>query len=905
MSPNELLRRLKFWLKREEVTRELEEEMRFHVEMRAERLREAPRDRTRVLVEPRARIRHDAAHTAARQRFGNTTTLQQRSRDMWGFGRLEDLRSDVRFAFRRLALRPAFTAAVVGVMAIGIGATTAMFSAVDAALLRPLPFRDPEQLAVLHVSIRFDDPAEKTSSRDRNFYSTDVDSMKTTFSDVASYGSGAFDLADPEHPLHLNVGVVTTNFFQTLGVQPLVGRAFVAGEGKDGSRKVVILSHGLWQREYGARDIKGLKVTLAQELYDVVGVMPAGFSFPRESDVWIPMAIPHTMATLRPFVGGSINSTTLGRLRPGISVADASARLMARWQQIRNAQPASGEDYVTKGLIESGPAVPLQQALVGDRKTALLVLLGATGLLLLVACVNVTNLLLSHAQARAREISVRQVLGATRTRIVRQLLTESVVLSLGGAILGTLLAPFALGMITVLMPKSLAGLSPAHIDLRILAFAALLALITGVAFGLWPALGSARRDNSDVIKSGGGHGSTSARGGRARRLLVGAELALTTALLIGAGLMLQSFRQVMSRGTGMLPPHVGTMQLSFPRTAGREADRKRRMEEILNRFAGMSDIAAAGFVNDLPLGSDSKMSLRLDIKGAVPLTTSKDPLSVMTRWISATGGYFPAMGIKLLRGRLFTERDGPNAPKVAIISERMARTYWPGQEALGRTFTMPLMNVPTTIVGIVADVRDYKLEQDPQMQLYQSAYAVTPTTAALVVRSDLPERELLARMQAVVRVVDPAQAVFALRMMDDVVDISVAPRRTNTVLITAFALVALALASVGIYAVVSYGVSHRSRELGIRSALGASGSNLLQMISQEMVWVVVLGIAAGLGGAWALAKTLESLVYGVSVHDPVTFIVVPLVLMIPVIVATILPARRVLWVDPSVVMRAD
>ncbi|MEP6834411.1 MAG: ABC transporter permease [Gemmatimonas sp.] len=900
-------RRVWYFLRRDQVTRDLEEEMRIHVELRAESLRRLRRDEsTAIDASSHSRsFANDPAYTDARQRFGNTTQHHQRSQDMWGFGRLEDLNSDVRFAVRRLAQRPAFTVAVVGVMAIGIGATTAMFSAVDAALLRPLPFRKPEQLAVLNVSIKFEDPAGKLSLGNRGFYSTDADSMKTTFSDVATYGAGALDLADPEHPFHLNVGVVTTNFFQTLGVQPLVGRAFVAGEGKEGVTKVVMLSYGIWQRVYGGRDVKGLKITMAQESHEVIGVMPAGFSFPRESDVWIPMSIPHTTASFRAF-GGSINATTIGRLQPGIDVAAASARLMARWQQIRSAQPPNGEDFVTRDLIEKGAATPLQQTLVGDRKTALLVLLGATGLLLLVACVNVTNLLLSHAQARAREISVRQVLGATRTRIVRQLLTESVVLALGGAILGTLVAPLALGMITVLMPKSLAGLSPAHIDLRILAFATLLALFTGIAFGLWPALGSARNDNSDVIKSGGGHGSTSARGGRARRLLVGAELALTTALLIGSGLMLQSFRALMSRETGMLPPHVGTMQLSFPRTAGSDVDRKRRMDEILNRFAAMPDIAAAGFVNDLPLGTASVMSLRLNIEGAAPLTLdSKDPLAVMTRWIVATGGYFPAMGVKLLRGRLFTENDGPNAPKVAIISERMAKTYWPDQEALGRTFTMPMLNVPFTVVGIVSDVRDYKLESEPQMQLYQSAYASTPSTAALVVRSQIPERELLARMQSVVRAVDPSQAVFALRMMEDVVDISVAPRRTNTLLISVFALLALALASVGIYAVVSYGVSHRSRELGIRSALGATGSNLMQMISSEMVWVVVLGIASGLVGAWALAKTLENLVYGVSVHDPFTFVVVPLVLIVPVVFATLVPTRRVLRVDPAQVMRAD
>ena len=878
---NAFTRKIWYFLRRDQLTRDLEEEMRLHLEMRAERI----------------------GTSQAQRRFGNTTTIQQRSRDMWGFGRLDDLTQDVRFAFRRLAQRPAFTAAVVGVMAIGIGATTAMFSAVDAALLRPLPFRDPAQLAVLRVSPQFVDPSESIFTGGRSFYTTDVAAMTTTFSDVASYAAGAIDLADKEHPLHLSIGVVTPNFFRTLGVLPQFGRSFVGEEGKDGVAKVAILSHGLWAREYGGRDITGLRITLAQEQYEVVGVMPAGFSFPRESALWVPMGIPHTMATLRPF-GNSINTVTIGRLQPGIDIRAASTRMMDRWKQIRSATTDTTKDYVTKGLIEDGAVVALQQTLVGDRKTALLVLLGATGLLLLVACVNVTNLLLSHANARAREIAVRQVLGASRLRIMRQLLTESVILSLGGAILGTLTAPFALSMITVLMPKSMAGVAPPQIDLRILAFSAILALTTGIAFGLWPAIGSARQDNSKVIKSGNGHGSTSANGGRARRLLVGTELALTTALLIGAALMLQSFRAVMSRETGMLPLNVGTMQLTFPRSSGAEIDRKRRMEAILQKLAAMPDIAVAGFVNDLPLAGASMISLRLDIPGTAPIE-SKDPLAKYARWIYATSGYFPAMGVRLLRGRLLNENDGPNSPKVVVISERMAKSFWPGQEAVGQRFNLPMDSALTTVVGVVADVRDYKLESDPQMQLYQSAHAITPTTMALVVRSRLPGRELPARMQAAVRAVDPTQAVFGVRMMEDVVDISVAPRRTNTLLISAFAVLAMALASVGVYAVVSYSVSHRSRELGIRSALGASGASLLRMISREMLWVVILGIGTGLGAAWALSKTLESLVYGVSVHDAATFVIVPIALAIPALIATVVPARRVLRVNPAQVMRAD
>lgn len=921
--PAELLRRLRHFVQRDRVTRDLEEEMRIHVEMRAESLRrlrpanadllhdgdDAPSHANAYALHEKddaPRPANDAAFVAARKRFGNATSIQQRSQDMWGFAWLDELAHDVRFAIRRLAQRPAFTAAVVGVMTIGIGATTAMFSAVDAALFRPLPFIKPEQLVVLPVSVPFDDPSESAdATRGRSFNIGDAAAMTNVFQDVGAYAAGALDLADPEHPLHLNTGVVSSNFMGLLGIQPFKGRSFAPGEGNAGSAKVALLSYALWQREYGGRDIAGMHLLLGVENYEVVGVMPPDFSFPRQSDIWIPMSIPSTLASLRPF-GNSFNETVVARLNDGVTVEAASAQMMARWQQIHSANQNSGEttDYLGQHMREHGGATSLQRELVGDTKSALLVLLGTTVLLLLVACVNVTNLLLAHGAARAREIAVRQVLGATRVRVIRQLLTESVVLSLGGAALGTLLAPLALNFLTLLLPKSLAGVATAHIDLRVLSFAIVLAVTAGVAAGMWPAVGSVQKDSSDALKGGGGYGSTAARGGTVRRSLIGVELAVTTALLIGAGLLLKSFREVMSRETGMQTAHVGTMQLTLPRTAGAAVARAQRIDDILQRFATMPDIKAAGFVNDLPLGRTGAISLRLNIEGAAPVA-SQNPEVAMTRWLQASGGYFPAMGIKLLRGRLFTPADGPAAPRVAVIGERMAKTYWPDVDPIGRTFRLPMDSTPTTVVGIVADVREDKLERDPMMQLYLSVYAMPPSAGAIVVRSAVPERELLARMMAVVRAVDPSQAVYNVRMMDDVVGMSVAPRRTNTTLITVFALLALGLASIGVYAVVAYGVSHRARELGIRLALGATGANLMRMISGELAWVIALGIAAGVAGAWAAARTLESLVFGISVHDPFTYVAVPLVLTIPVILATVLPARRVLRVNPSDVLRGD
>lgn len=884
MNLGELLRKFRHLLQRDQFTRDLEEELRIHVAMRAEQV----------------------GLSEAQRRFGNTTTIQQRSRDMWGFGRLEDLTNDVRFAFRRLAQRPAFTAAVVGVMAIGIGATTAMFSAVDAALLRPLPFNHPDQLVVLPaVDIPKRDRTDEELSFGRGLEIGDAAEMTNTFSDVAAYAAGALDLNDRENPAHLNVGVVSANFFQTLGVQPLKGRAFLDSESNPPAPRVVVLSYGVWQRIYGGRDIAGLKITLAENSYDVVGVMPRGFSFPRESDLWIPLSMPYVDETHVPFKEGYFTTTVFARLAAGVSIDQAASRLITRWQQLRVGRVAKKTgDYVSRTMAEHGAALKLQQQLVGDRKTALLVLLGATILLLLVACVNVTNLLLAHSSARAREISIRQVLGATRARIIRQLLTESILLAFGGALLGVLVAPLAFDVISVMMPKALIGVAPAHLDGRILIFAVILALITGVTFGMWPAIGSVRTDSSDVIKSGSGHGSTAARGGRVRRVLVGTELALATALVIGAGLMLQSFRQLMSRETGMNTQQVGTLKFSFPQSADSNSIRSRRLEQVLDRLASLPEISAAGFVNDLPLAGRGLTALRIKVPGG-PVIKSDDPSATMARNIVATQGYFEAMGIKLVQGRLFTKADVASGANIAVIGSRMAKTYWPDVGAVGRTFTRGRDTVLYTVIGVVDDVREESLEDDPMMQTYYPMNSMPPNTVTLIARSRMNEQALLARMTAVVRSVDNTQAVFNARMMDEVLNNSVAPRRTNTLLINTFALFALALASIGIYAVVAYDVSHRTRELGIRSAMGATASGLMLMISQEMIWVLAFGITAGVGGAWALAKTLESLVYGIGVHDPMTFVVVPIALALPAIAATLIPARRVLKVDPAQVMRVD
>jgi predicted permease len=551
----------------------------------------------------------------------------------------------------------------------------------------------------------------------------------------------------------------------------------------------------------------------------------------------------------------------------------------------------------------NGAVVSMQRELRGERDRPLGILMGATALLLLIACANVANLMLSDAARRKREVAVRQVLGATRLRIFRQLLAECVTLSLAGAVVGVALAPAALSMLRVMLPADLAGVAPAQLDVRVLLFATLLALLTGIAFGLWPAVRATRDDASHMIKSGAGHGSTVGSGGRARRVLVVAELALTVMLLVGAGLMIRSFDQLMSQDFGMDPRRVVTLEMSFSRSAQRNAERLRIINGTLDHLSTQTGIEAVGAVNDLPLRGGGGLATLVKVPDAPPRKGRGG--SPFARSLIASGGYFRALGIKLLRGRTFTPADDSLSPRVAIVSNTMAQTFWPGMDAVGRTFTLPPDTVPLTVIGIVADVRESRADGDAEPQVYFSMYAQELHNVAIVARSTLPPNAVMQRLREAVHATEQRQAVFNVKMMEDVVGTAVAPRRTNTLLIATFATLALVLAALGIYAVVAYGVAQRTREFGIRSALGASGHNLLALVSREMVTTIVAGLAIGFASAWGLSRVLASQVYGVDVHDRLTFLLVPLVLILPAAVATLIPASRATRANPTEVMRAD
>jgi putative ABC transport system permease protein len=883
-------RRLKYFLFRERATRELEDEMRLHRELRAEALMREGAD------EPTARAE-------ASRRFGRTLPRTEQGRDSWGWISVDAFRQDVKYAARRLRQHGWFTTAVVSILALGIGATTAMFSAIDAAFLRPLPFMRADELMTLQqVNV----PSTFRWGNGPHIRSFDIDHVKEmndVFSHVAVYAAGGLNLVSAERPQRVSAGVVSGDFFTTLGIRPLIGRAIGPADAELNSPDVVVLSWQLWQERFGGGEVLGTTVPLNTKRYEVIGVMPRNFSFPNQSDLWIPLNVPISGRTFEAF-RGYLPSTVIARRAYGVSAEAAEARLQEGWRRVVSNMPREpgkrmSSDDVLQNIQAEGASEPLRDKLVGDRRTALLVLFGVTGLLLLIACANVTNLLLSYGAARSRELSLRSVLGATRGRLLNQLLAESVMLSVCGAAVGVAIAPATLGVLRTLMPASLAGVTPVQLDWRVLAFGAVLALATGILFGLWPAFGATRGEASAAIKSGGGHGASARGARRGQRVLVAAELALAGVLLVGAGLMLRSFERLVGTETGMNPEQVATLEMSFVSGTGAGA-RVARVDAILANVRRVPGVVAAGVVNDLPLRGGGGIGISVEVEGAPPEAKDEYP-----RYLIASEGYLEALGIAVRSGRTFTPADGDTARPVALISESMARTFWPATNPLGRTFLFGGESKPITVVGVVADVREGGLERDPGPQMYFPARSSIGNNIALVVRGTGSPAALLAAMRQAVRDVDPSQPVYNVRTMDEVVGASMAARKANTVLITLFGGLALLIAALGVYAVTSNAVAQRTREFGIRAALGATRGDLMRHVSSEMMVVIAIGVVAGAGVAWVASRVMTGLVYGIDVRDPGTFALSPILLIVAAIAATLIPARRATRVQPVEVMRED
>jgi putative ABC transport system permease protein len=812
---------------------------------------------------------------------------------------MESLLQDCRYAIRILARSPGFTLIAVLALALGIGANSAIFSIVNAVILKPLPYEKPEQLVQLWM--RFTGIG---IPNDQNWVSAPefVDLQQTqSLSHLAAISSASFNINITGSPERIDSAVVSTSFFPLLGVQAQLGRVFLPEEGRAGRERVVLLSDGLWRRRFGADPaVPGRKLVMNGQSYLVVGVLPSDFHLPLEAEVWTPLVF--SADDLSPNNRGSHQYQVIARIKPGLSLEQARADMDLVSQRIIEQHP----DYHYREVNFRVIMIPLLEQQIGDIKTALWVLMSAVGLVLLIACANVANLLLVRASFREREIAVRQALGVSRRRLIRQLLTESAILGLMAGVVGLFLGYWALRLLTALAATSFPRVVEAHMDLRVLAFTLLVSLATGILFGLAPAF-SSRHVTHDALKEGGRGGTAGAGSQRLRGTLVVAEVALSLTLLVGAGLLIRSFLRLQEVDTGFRPEGVLTMRISLPNEKYSKMEQTRAFyRELLDRIRRLPGVDAAGGVTGLPLtGTGWSGTTTVDSQAVQPkdATPEADQRPVFP-------GYFEAMGIPLVRGRYFDRRDNETAAPVAIIDETMAQTYWPTEDAIGKRIRQGGRQSPLpwrTIVGVVRHVRYRTLESPSRVEFYwpydQTSFALDSMSLAIHTSSD--PRSLAGVVQRQVQALDPDQPAYRIRTMAELMSESMARRRLSMLLLAIFAGVALALAAVGIYGIMSYSVAQRAHEVGIRMALGAESTDVVRMVLGQSLGLTLAGISAGLLGSLALTNFLSSLLFNIKATDATTFLLVASILGVVALVASFVPAYRATTMDPVNALRQE
>lgn len=820
-------------------------------------------------------------------------------RERGGSGRapgfLADLGQDLRYGLRMLARAPGFTAVALLALVLGIGANSAIFSVVNSVLLRRLPFRQPEALMMVWEDATHLGFPENTPSA-ANF--RDWREQNTVFDGLVAFAFRSFNLtggaAEPER---LDGRRISAGTFALLGVTPLLGRNFLPEEDRPGAN-VVLLSHGLWQRRFGADPhIVGRAITLDGESRTVVGVMPRLVELPNlegwTDQLWVPLAFTPEEADNR----GNHYLWVLGRLKPGVTRAQAQAEMTTVMARLEKQYPAENTRMGIK-------VRPLHDQLVGDIRPALLVLLGAVGFVLLIACANVANLLLARAAGRQREMAVRLALGAVRSRLTRQFLTESLLLAALGGAGGLVLAWSGLALLKHLIPAAVAQAEHIALDGRVVLFTAGLSLATGLLFGLFPALQASSGNLSETLKEGGRDGSSGRRGQRLRSLLVVAEVAISFLLLIGAGLLIASFVHLLKLDPGYRTDHLLTLKLTLGPT--KYPDREQRVaffREVTRRVRALPGVVSVAAASNLPLTYYGD-SMPIGVEGRADPPPDQMP-DVIFRVVSP--GYFETMGIRLVQGRDVHDSDTADKPRVAVISEKMAQHFWPGENPLGKRFKPGSVTSDSPwreVVGVVRDVRQNDFLAAPKMQMYFShEQVVSLASNALVVRTSMDPLSLGTAIRNTVWSIDREQPVSDLRTMEELVASAVARQRFSALLLGVFAGVALILAAVGIYGVMSYTVSQRTREIGLRMALGAQRGDVLRMTVQQGLRLVALGLALGLVAAFALTRVMASLLHGVSATDPLTFGGIALLLLLVAALASYLPALRASRVDPMEALR--
>ncbi|HMV82599.1 MAG TPA: ABC transporter permease [Blastocatellia bacterium] len=800
---------------------------------------------------------------------------------------MQNLFQDLRYALRTLLGKPGFSVIAIITLALGIGANTAIFSVINTVLLKPLPYKDADRLvAVWGKLLRTDQvelsPREMADFRERS----------RVFAQFAASERSNLNLTGNGDPVRLEGQAVTANMFSMLGASPLLGRTFTAEEDKANAR-VAVLSYGLWQKRLGGKaDAVGKPILLDGKSYEVIGVMPGEFQFPPPGtnnlpgEIWVPRSL-ETETRL-----DAHNLFAIGQLNAGATFAQARAEMDGIVRQREQ------EDSRRQGTGFN--LVPLQAQVGRQLRPALLILAGAVGFVLLIACANVANLLLASASVRQREITIRLALGASRLRIVRQLLTESLLLSSLGGGLGLLLAVWSSEAIRALGGTQIPRADQIGLDGVALGFTFLLSMLTGVVFGLVPALQASRADLNGTLKEGGRSGAAGGRH-RLRSALVAVEIALSLMLLVGAGLLIKNFRQLLNTDPGFNTRNLLSLEVAL--TGERYGDSRQRSafyRQALERLSSLPGVQAAAAVNHPPFSGRRGINV-FRIEGRPEPTGMSDTPLADFRVISS--GYFRMMDIPVLQGRAFNESDGADAPRVAIVNQAFVQRFLPGENPLGRRLSGG--NEWVTVVGVVGDIRQSGLDQETAPHVYAPYLQLPAGRSGILLRTSVDPLSLAATVQKQVNAVDPDLPIYNLHAMDELIADSMAGRRLNLVLLTVFALTALALAAVGIYGVISYSVSQRAREIGIRLAIGAQRADVLKLIVRQGMIPVAIGMAAGIAGALALARVVATLLVGISANDPITFAAIVILLATVALPACFIPARRATKVDPIIVLRAE
>ena len=803
--------------------------------------------------------------------------------------------NNLRFALRQLRKTPGFTAVAVVTLGLAIGANTAIFSIVNAVLLRPLPYPHSEQLVRVfgsqpQLALAPSSPANFLEWKEEN----------QVFERIGTYVGQGFNLLGGDKPERVIGARVSADLLQLLNVQPALGRLFTNDEDQEGRGQVVILSHDFWRSRFGG-DANTVRqtITLNDRPYMVVGVMPAGFAFPStRTQVWVPVAFNAAERKTRDtnFID------VVARLKPGVSIEQARANMNAVARSQTERYPRTNTGIGVK-------IVSLHEHIVGDVRPMLVVLLGAVAFVLLIACANVANLLLARAAARQREMAIRGALGASRSRIVRLLLTESVLLAVVGGAVGLLLAFWSLDLLVSLKPANLPRLAEVGVNRTVFLFTLAVSVVTGLLFGVAPAWQVSKMDLNEGLKESSRGGTDSPRRHQVRALLVVSEVALSLVLLVGAGLMIRSFSRLLAVDPGFKADHVLTAFVSLPVSKyPKREEQTAFFDRLLERLRNVPGVSAAGVVTDIPLYGGSSTGFDVDGRPeAAPGTRA------MTDYRLINSDYFAAMGMKLVKGRAFSRYDIEAAPGVVIINETMAARFFVGEDPIGRR--LDLSGDPKDlreIVGVVGDVRNYGVDAEVKPEVYVPFLQSAPgylsgvvSAMTIVVRSAIEPTALAAALREQVQALDKDQPVSEIRTMEWYLADSMVQRRFNMLLLGAFAGLALVLAAVGIYGVIAYTVTQRSHEMGIRIALGARGADILRLVFANAMVTTLVGIAIGLAAAFSLTRLLQSLLYQVSATDPFVFAMIPILLLLVAVIATYIPARRAMNVDPIEALRSE